>query len=161
MKYDRIYFTDGSHEICFNLSSSVGHGGENQYEDVMLVQAMLRLIAEYSRDAAGLDSPDYKPPEVTGVIDADTHTAIGQFQIAHKNELMMKRFDGRIDPAHYKGRRLRRSRHPVMTIMLMHYYATDAALLLGNSGGLVSYEKALAKMNSELLTMFDMALLAL
>jgi hypothetical protein len=162
MKYDRIYYTDGSHDVCFNISGSVGYGGDNLFEDVMLVQSMLKLVALYSRGAAGLSDPDYNLPEVTGAIDADTYTAIGQFQIAHKSELMMKAFDGRIDPAHYKGRRLRRSHYPVMTIMLLHFYATDAAVMLGTSDTtLVSYQKALEQLNSKLATMFDMALLNL
>src|ERR1044072_8518217 len=150
MKYDKIYFTDGSSEHCFNLTGSVGTKGNNQFEDVMLIQAMLKLIALFSRDAAGLKDPEYQIPEVTGVIDADTYTAIGQFQLVHKAELMMKVFDGRIDPANYRGRKLRRSHYPVMTIMLLHIYAKDAALMLGSTfTHIVTYQGMLQGFNAQ------------
>lgn len=160
MILDTIHFTDGTSENCFNLSGSVGMKGENQFEDVMLIQAMLRLIAMFSREAAGLQDPEYQIPEVTGEMDADTHTAIGQFQIAHKSELMMKVFDGRIDPANYYHRKLRRSHFPVMTITLLHMLATDAALMLGSSFNHdVTYQGMLEGLNAQLRTIFLNALI--
>lgn len=158
MKYDRIHFTNGSSEDCFNISRSVGYKGANLLEDVMLVQAMLKLIASYSRNAAGLDDPNYNIPEITGSIDADTYSAIGQFQLAHRNQLLT--FDDRIDPAHYKGRRISKSGRRFMTITLLHFYAVDAALMIGKSQSeFVLYQPALESLDARMVSLFDAALM--
>lgn len=131
MQYNDIQFTDGSSESALNVSYSVGYNGVNKPDDVMLVQAMIALIAKLDKGWVGLDEAGYSVPEISGEMDADTYTAIGQFQIRNKDRLLIKTFDGRIDPAHYKGRHLRHAMRQLMSIMLLHQMATDASVLLG------------------------------
>ncbi|MGI8810995.1 MAG: hypothetical protein ACR2IH_00510 [Pyrinomonadaceae bacterium] len=129
MKFDTIYLADGSNEPCYNVTNAVGAGGSNLFDDVVLVQAMLRLIAGYSLSAAGLTEAGYRAPEVSGTMDNDTYTAIGQFPIANNGNLIVGTFDGRVDPAHYKGRKIH-GNHPLMTITRLHQIATDASVAI-------------------------------
>jgi hypothetical protein len=157
MKIDTIYFGNSS-EGCFNLTGAVGHMGANLFDDVMLIQAMLALIGKWQPQAIGLGD-EYAVPKATGVMDNETFSAIGAFQLTCKSQLIGP-FDGRVDPAHYKGRRLRKGPHRVMSITLLHYYSTDAAVMLSESeDSLVSYQRALEKMNPQLQTIFDIALI--
>ena len=172
MKYDRINFTGGSYETCFNLTKSVGFQSDNLFDDVMLIQAMIRLIAISDREVAGLGDSDpwsgkvgFNIPEVTSVMDAVTYTAIVQFQLAHSSELLARAFDGRIDPAHYRGRKLPRGPFPVMTITLLHYLAKNAvwglgATIAGAPAERVLYQGKLEAMNSRLKTLINDAALA-
>jgi hypothetical protein len=168
MKYDRIYFTGGGYETCFNLTKSVGIPGDNLFDDVMLVQAILRLIALSDPDVAGFGGPQSRIPEITGVMDIDTYAAIVQFQITHKSELLTKVSDGRIDPARYKGRPLPRGPGPVMTITLLHYMAkvTDRdpwsrPTPVVSQKDEVPYRSSLEAMNAQLKAIFSHAVLAL
>lgn len=131
MQYNNILFTDGSSESALNVSFSVGHNGVNKPDDIMLIQGMIALIARFDKGWVGLDEAGYSVPKVTGDMDADTYTAIGQFQIKNKDRLLMKMYDDRIDPAHYKGRHLPHGLRRLMSITLLHQMATDASVLLG------------------------------
>jgi hypothetical protein len=111
------------------------------------------MIAMQDRSWVGLDDPDYSIPEVTGELDNDTYTAIGQFQIRNKDRLlMMGKFDDRIDPAQYKNRHLPHTLPRMMSIMLLHQMATDASLFLGiptdDQSDELPYRGALVKLNS-------------
>jgi hypothetical protein len=151
MQYNNIQFTDGSSESALNVTDSVGYKGVNKPDDVMLIQAMIALIARLDKSWVGLDEPGYSVPAITGEIDADTYTAIGQFQIRNKDRLLISMFDGRIDPAHYKGRHLRHGMRKLMSITMLHQMATDACVLLGiptdDPSDDLSYRGGLVQMN--------------
>ena len=132
MQYNNIVFVDGSMEPALNIKASVGYKGANQPDDVLLVQGLIGVIAKCDKSWVGLDEPGYAVPTATGQMDADTYTAIGQFQIRNKDRLLMSMFDGRIDPAHYKNRHLPRGLRHMMSIMLLHQMATDASVLMGS-----------------------------
>ena len=150
MQYNYIKFTDGSMEPALNVNAPVGNGGRISLpDDVLLIQGMIALIAQFDKTWVGLDESGDSVPIPTGEVDADIFTAIGQFQIRNKDRLLMAMFDGRIDPAHYKDRHLSHSLRHIMSIMLLHQMATDACVMLGLSthdpsdelpyrGGLVS-----------------------
>ena len=161
MQYNAIRFTDGSIEPCLNVSYSVGHMGANKLEDVMLIQAMISLICQVERSWVGLDEAGYSVPEITGIMDADTYTAIGQFQIRNKDRLLMTMYDDRIDPAHYGHRRLPRNLHRMMSIMLLHQMATDACVLgsfpTDDRSDDLSYRGGLVKLNPMLKGKIDSA----
>src|SRR6185437_14381389 len=131
MQYNNIVFTDGSTEPCLNIQAPVGFKGVNQPDDVLLIQGLIGVIARLDKSWIGLNESGYSVPKPTGQMDADTYTAIGQFQIRNKDRLLMSTFDGRIDPAHYKNRRLPHGLRHMMSIMLLHQMATDASVLLG------------------------------
>jgi hypothetical protein len=131
MQYNTILFTDGSYESALNVSAPVGFNGVNKTDDVLLIQGLIAVIAKQDRSWVGLEDPEYSVPAVTGEMDADTYTAIGQFQIRNKDRLLMTQFDDRIDPAHYKNRHLKHTAHKMMSIMLLHQMATDSNLFLG------------------------------
>lgn len=131
MQYNNIEYVGGSSEPALNVTDSVGFKGANKPDDVMLIQAMIALICRVDKRWVGLDEPGYSIPAVTGEIDADTYTAISQFQIKNKDRLLMSMFDGRIDPAHYKGRHLHTGMRKLMSITLLHQMTTDASVLLG------------------------------
>jgi len=158
MKPDDIYFTGGTSEPCWNLTQSVGFKSANLYEDVMLIQAMIQLIALWDPVKAGVGR-DYKVPPVNGIMDVVTQRAIEGFQIANASRLLA--VDGRIDVARYKGRKLRRGDHRVMTITLLHYLATDANMMVEGDTIFRTYEPGyqarLGIMFPQLKTMFEMA----
>ena len=161
MQYNYIRFTDGSMEPALNVTATVGNGGRNSPDDVLLVQGMIALIAQFDKTWVGLDESGYSVPVPTGDMDADTYTAIGQFQIRNKDRLLMSMFDGRIDPAHYKNRHLSHSLRHIMSIMLLHQMATDASVLLGLSTDDPSddlpYRGGLVKLNPLFKTKIDYA----
>ncbi|HYJ90435.1 MAG TPA: hypothetical protein VEV84_03940 [Pyrinomonadaceae bacterium] len=151
MKYNFISFTDGSMEPTLNVQASVGYNGTNAPDDVLLIQGLIGVIAKLDKSWVGLDESGYAVPDVTGEMDADTYTAIGQFQIRNKDRLLMSTFDGRVDPAHYKNRHLPHALHRMMSITLLHQMATDASVLMGiptdDPGDDLSYRGALVQLN--------------
>ena len=147
---------NGRMESAVNISGIVGHTGTNLRDDVMLIQGLFNYIAKgLTPQAVGLGG-DYKIPEITGVMDGDTYSAIGAFQINNARQLLMQTFDGRIHPASYKNRRLR-SNAKQMSIVLLHIMATDAAVMNGD----YDYQSGMAKMNQELAFLIDRMVLAL
>jgi len=161
MQYNDIQFTDGSFESALNVTDSVGYKGANKLDDVMLIQGMIALIARVDKKWVGLDEPGYNVPKVTGEIDADTYTAIGQFQIRNKDQLLISMFDGRIDPARYKGRHLRHGMRRLMSITLLHQMTTDACVLLGiptdDPSDDLMYRGGLVRLNAALKNKIDYA----
>jgi hypothetical protein len=143
-------FIDGKIDRAVNVSRAVGYGMENLRDDVMLIQGLFNYIANaLSPQTIGLGGV-YQVPEINGVMDADTYTAIGQFQIQNSSQLLMKRFDGVIHPASYKNRRLH-SIGKQMSIVLLHLKATDAALMSGD----IDYQRGMANLNSDLARLID------
>jgi hypothetical protein len=143
---------NGDSESGVNISKIVGFAGANLKEDVLLIQALFKYIADgMFPEMLGLGG-DYKVPDVTGEMDADTYSAIAAFQIRNASRLLRHNFDGRIHPASYKNRVIKNiSKQPVMTITLLHIMATDAAVFKGD----YSYPQALARQYSELATYLD------
>jgi hypothetical protein len=124
---------DGSKERCVNLSASVGKGGKNMWQDVMLIQALFNYLYQSHR-AAALHLPKNVFPKdtiseifqmfpVTGNIDAITLQTITSFQAINRKHILNA--DGRIEPAHYKGRVIKGNTmtQPLMTITYLHVLA--------------------------------------
>ncbi len=155
MKFTHINL-NGERQLTLNLSGIVGFGGANRKDDVMLIQGFFNYIARgLYPGAVGLGG-DYKIPEITGEMDGDTYSAIGEFQIRNAARLLMNRFDGRIHPANYADRQLHTGGNKrYMSITLLHIMATDAAVMQSD----FDYTSGLAKLNSELATLIDMAVL--
>lgn len=155
MKLTHIYL-NGERELTLNLSGIVGFGGANRKDDVMLIQGLLNYIAKgLFPGAVGLGG-SYKIPEITGEMDADTYSAIGEFQIRNAGQLLMSRFDGRIHPANYGNRQLHTGGNKrYMSITLLHIMASDAAVLQSH----YDYTQGLASLNSELAQAIDMAVI--
>lgn len=154
-KFDTIYLDGGDTQSAVNIHEIVGTGGVNRHDDVMLIQALFNYIGKQS---LGL-GPDYNMPGVTGDMDADTYSAIGEFQMKWLSHLMIKTFDGRIHPASYKNRKLNLfgGPRPLMAITLLHVLAGDAALMNGD----YSYPQTLASKHAELAKYLDSALMGL
>lgn len=78
-----------------NVDASVGKGGVNSKDDVLVVQALLKHALEpmsYFRNE--------RFSEPTGVMDANTMNLIEKFQIYARRKVKVKlSVDGRIDPA--------------------------------------------------------------
>lgn len=155
-KYDWIEYVDGSSDQTVNLHHSVGFKGINNPDDVMLIQALIEYISKRAGmgpKTLGLGG-DYKVPAVTGIMDNETYSAIGQFQIEWQRNLIIRRFDGRIDEAHYRGRKLNRGNLQVMSITLLHELAGDAALVTSDK----TYIKDIEDAYPRLAHAFDMSL---
>lgn len=138
---------------CLNLTRSVGRGGKNLFGDVLAIQAMFKLLNNYSPSILNLGS-EFELPELTGTIDLATSQAINQFQISNAASLLVTYFDGLIEPAKYKGRTLRNLNGgpsvKYLTITYMHILASDAALMNGDS----SYLEALKVMDVRIMDEF-------
>lgn len=85
----------------YNIDWSVGRIGSNLHDDVMLVQALLRIFYYELEDAAG---PGYEPPpgesgiDVDGWIGKHTQAHITQFQTQMKAKGYNIMQDGIFDP---------------------------------------------------------------
>ena len=161
MKFDRITWSYGT-EPTINLSSSVGHGGANKWDDVIFIQAAFKLLREAWGDTLRVSS-EYDTPEVTGIMDNETHSFLTEFQVKNRDRLLFQNFvDARIDPAHYQGRTLRPNRS-LLTITLIHVLLTDGMVISGLGGSsdqyTTNYEIALKKMSPKMVTAFDMAVI--
>jgi hypothetical protein len=150
-RFDIIRTSTGEIQGTVNLTHAVGTGAPNHHSDVLLIQALFKYIAEgLTPSALGLGG-DYNVPDLSGKMDAETYSAIGEFQITNMRELMMKRFDGVIHPASYKNRTINLSKRPLMSITYLHLMATDASVMNGDVG----YTQAIARMNLELAFALD------
>ena len=143
----RINLADGTSQLGVNITHSVGTGGANQYRDVLLIQALLQFIGK-ARLGLG---PDYALPQPTGMMDAETYSAIGEFQIANSTRLLIRGFGWRIHPANYRGRKLRLVGRKLMAITLLHVLAEESARTKGGE----PYPEALAKMHPDLNAYLD------
>jgi hypothetical protein len=137
-KKDKITYTDGKNLVLtheqVNVHYRVGRGGENRPDDVMLVQALFKLIA-YEPGLADrqLGVSIAQLPEITGNCDARTQSCIRAFQLKNHNRLLNP-YDGVIHPASYENRRVLSS-GVRMAITLLSEFAVDASLVRAGSGG--------------------------
>lgn len=158
-QFEFITLKGGQTVSTVNVRKVVGNGGVNLREDVLLIQALFKFIAEHLGPHAIFGSQSgYEVPEITGVMDAATYSAIGEFQIRNLRNLLMKTFDGRIHPASYKNREIQLQGKPLMSITYLHLVAQDASVM-GGMGG--DYTQDLARMNGELAMYLDRSILAL
>ncbi len=147
---------DGERRLVVNLSGIVGFAGANRRGDVLLIQGLFNYIAGgLYPGAVGLGG-EYKIPEITGLINADTYSAISEFQIQNASSLLMSHFDGRIHPANYPNRKLHSNAKRMMSITLLHIMASDAAVMQGHS----DYIKGLAALQPELAAVIDQAVIS-
>lgn len=114
-----------------NISFTVGTGEKNEKNDVMLIQALLKLVGftEYqAKKIIGMSQKEL--PEITGNFCAKTRHAIWSFQRAMAKKLI--NIDGRVHPADYKNRVIKIEKHPknnkFMMITLLNLYAADAVV---------------------------------
>lgn len=150
MARTKVININGEQQLCVNIAKIVGFAGANLKEDVMLIQALFNYIATgLYPGAVGLGG-DYKIPEITGEMDADTYSAIGEFQLRNARQLIGK-FDGRIHPASYQNRVLKDIRKPVMCMTLLHIMATDAAVMQSD----YHYRDGLIRLKPELAQYLD------
>jgi hypothetical protein len=147
---------NGERVLTLNVSGIVGFAGANYRDDVMLIQGLFKYISDgLYPEALGLGG-NYKVPEITGEMDADTYSAISEFQIRNAGSLLMSRFDGRIHPANYKNRSLTTGGNKrYMSITLLHIMATDAAVMQGHH----DFTQGLTKLNPKLAYAIDIAVI--
>lgn len=112
-----------------NISDVVGMGGKNEKNDVMLIQALIKLVGFsefFSKKRFGLKMKDL--PEVTGIFDIRTTQAILGFQRRMANRLLA--FDGKVHRASYQNRVLKKGfTGRIMAITLLNLEALDGALI--------------------------------
>lgn len=118
----------------FNITSSVGTGGQNFRGDVMLIQAMFNFIALGWNDVLRLGiSAKHHLPDVTGVIDSNTIFAIIGFQQRWVN-LLFSNQSGWIFPADYtKKQEVVIGTERRQQMFLLHQFAQDAAARLNEA----------------------------
>ena len=116
-----------------NISDIVGVGGEarNEKSDVMLIQALCKLIGYsefHARKSFGLGLNDL--PEPKGNFDDKTIQTIWGFQRRMAHRLL--NVDGKIHPGNYKNRVINMNGR-LMTITLLNEMANDGALMKYNT----------------------------
>ena len=118
---------------CFNVSLPVGVGGSNAVDDVMLIQAMFRFIAERFGELSTLGITSRNDLSgLTGVLDKKTINVITRYQSRWARILLAT--NGLIHPANYANRDLNldgTTRR--MTITLLHQHCQDAAARSGET----------------------------
>ena len=113
-----------------NVSNVVGIGVINERNDVMLIQALFKLIGYtniYAKRYFGLSANDI--PELTGIFDVKTILAIWGFQRIMSSRLLSA--DGKIHPASYKDRVLKNALYKgsrLMAITLLNIEAVETAI---------------------------------
>lgn len=148
---------DGELVSVVNISQPVGFIKDrgNLREDVLLIQGLFNYISRgLYPGAVGLGG-EYKIPRMTGVMDADTSSAIGAFQLANASKLLMNTYDNRIDPAHYHHRIISSHARQFMSITWLHFLATDAAVMQSH----YDYIQGLAGLNLQLALAIDQAVI--
>ncbi|NOT58222.1 MAG: hypothetical protein HOP18_26765 [Deltaproteobacteria bacterium] len=105
-----------------NVSDIVGVGGSNEKFDVMLIQALFKLV---ELKLGGFGITDL--PEPTGFFDGKTGRVIWEFQKKWKAEA--QRVDGKIHPGNYKNRVIQGGGRR-MTITLLNNVAYDELIIL-------------------------------
>jgi len=117
---------NGRIETHANISDTVGKHGKNERTDVMLIQAMFKLVG--MQDEAqffGGNDGSWQLPRTTGVCDYSTLRAIWAFQT--RNSFNLLSADGTVHPANYRHRVIKPGRR--MTITLLNALASEGGLL--------------------------------
>lgn len=114
-----------------NISGIVGVGGANDKNDVMLVQALFRMVgySEYHARKNFRICPN-DMPQPTGSLDTKTIQAIWGFQRANADRLLS--LDGKLHPANYKNRTIKNIAGRLMAITLLNFLVADTALMFYN-----------------------------
>jgi len=137
---------EGDRSPCFNINYSVGVGGINHIDDLILIQAMFRFIAKGFGELSilGLTSIN-EVPGLTGLLDKKTINTIHSYQ--RRWTRLLLNADGLIHPADYIDRDLKidpTTRR--MAITLLHQHAQDAGFRLGET----DYTTAMVRLFPEL-----------
>lgn len=92
---------DSQLPVFFNLDSSVGHQGSNSNrEDILLVQFLLKALAQKVHSEAGKQiRPILERTPQTGVVDEATIRSIVALQELQKSKGNTRVVDGRVSPA--------------------------------------------------------------
>ncbi len=130
-------------EVQTNVSHNVGIGEVNERNDVLLIQTLFKIVG-FNDIAAkrkfGLAMKDL--PDTTGAYDEKMTNAIWGFQ--HKMRHRLRRIDGKIHPASYKNRVLKKGANaPQMTITLLNLMAQEDALM-SNYDNLITAVKTIS-----------------
>lgn len=108
-----------------NVTATVGANGVNLKEDVMVVQALLKLALEPNPDFRGVEFP-----EPTGTFNEATAQLIKKYQRNHNRRHTQKvSIDGRIDPA--RGGHYAFGTKKLWTIFSLNIKALETAILYG------------------------------
>ncbi|MEO8071774.1 MAG: hypothetical protein ABI686_00865 [Acidobacteriota bacterium] len=97
----RVFINDQADTKHFyTVDQSVGVGGANSREDVLLVQFFLRVGMENSPQSAGFIPPGEKPISIDGSCGRQTNTYIKFFQVeeGRRTPGFATTTEGRIDP---------------------------------------------------------------
>lgn len=128
-----------------NISDIVGVGEKNERNDVMLIQALFKLVGHNEREAKRFFGEAAKDlPEPTGDFDEKTIRAIWAFQ--KKMSYRLLNIDGKIHPASYRDRVIKKAFRGgrLMAITLLNMEAVNGTVQLGLGGGLPEAVKKLA-----------------
>src|SRR5262245_47147817 len=112
-----------------NVSGIVGVGGDNDKFDVMLIQALFRVVGfsnHSARQRFGVSLADM--PEPTGNFDNKTIQAIWGFQ--HRMAHRLLNVDGKIHPGNYHNREIKEGRERLTPFPLLNIVATEEALMV-------------------------------
>jgi peptidoglycan hydrolase-like protein with peptidoglycan-binding domain len=115
-----------------NVSHIVGIGGENEKMDVMLIQALFRLVGyddDEARKMIGLGVADL--PEPTGIFDEKTSQAIWSYQRRRAHKLL--NVDGKIHSGNYHQRVIKDLHGRLMTITRLNIDADIGAAINHNT----------------------------
>ena len=112
-----------------NISYAVGIGEKNERNDVMLIQALFKLIGysdSWANKFFGFNAANL--PEPTGDFDEKTIRAIWAFQ--RRMSVRLLNIDAKIHPANYKNRVLRKAFYGsrLMAITLLNIEAFDRTI---------------------------------
>lgn len=124
-----------------NISLNIGIGEKNERNDILLVQTLFSIIGFNNHKAKlnfGLEKQDL--PGLTGTFDEKMAKAIWGFQRKMRHHL--RNIDGKIHPASYKNRVLRKGpAAPQMMITLLNLLAIDEALMEHNTDVISAVKK--------------------
>ncbi|HRH44078.1 MAG TPA: hypothetical protein PKY82_20775 [Pyrinomonadaceae bacterium] len=139
---EKVIFNNYKHKEV-NISYLIGTGEKNEKNDVLLVQALFKLIAwsdSFSKQTIGLGKNDL--PEITGRFCARTREAIWSFQRKMSRKIL--NIDGKIHPAKYNNRVIKNGPDSKkMMITLLNMYAAEG-VLYSDSNDIVEAVKKLA-----------------
>lgn len=128
-----------------NVSEIVGIGEKNEKNDVMLIQALFKLVGFsdfFAKKFFRLTINDL--PEPTGNFDEKTIKALWAFQRTNQGRLL--NVDGKIHPASYANRVLKNAFNGsrLMMITFLNIQAIDGEVMLGGVSNKMEAIKKLA-----------------
>ena len=132
-------------DLHANVSEIVGIGEKNERNDVMMIQALFKLVGYndfHAKKYFNLKADDL--PEPSGIFDEKSIRALWAFQRINQGRLLNA--DGKIHPADYQNRVLKNIFKGVrlMTITLLNLHALDGIVMLGLGSNVGEAVKKLA-----------------